>query len=67
MIVLYTTSTCPKCGVIKSKLDAKNIKYTLVDDENIHKQKGYTLFPVMEVDNEVMTSMIDINNFINQQ
>ena len=67
MIVLYTTKTCPKCGIVKTKLEAKKIEYTLVDDESILLEKGYDLLPVMEVDGAVMTSMADINNFINQQ
>ena len=66
MIVLYTTKTCPKCGIVKTKLDAKKIEYTLVDDEAIIAEKGYDLFPVMEVDGNVLNSMIEINNYINQ-
>ena len=67
MIVLYTTKTCPKCGIVKKKLDNKKIEYTLVDDESILVSKGYDLLPVMEVDGKVINSMIEINNFIEQQ
>ena len=67
MIVLYTTKTCPKCGIVKAKLEAKKIEYTLVDDESILLAKGYDFLPVMEVDDIVMTSLTDINNFINKQ
>lgn len=67
MIVLYTTKTCPKCGIVKTKLDNKNIAYTLINDESLLMEKGYDLFPVLEVDGKVMKNMLDINDWINKQ
>ena len=67
MIVLYTTKTCPKCGIVKAKLEHKKIKYTLVDNPSVLEEKGYTLLPVLEVDNTVFKSMLDINEWINKQ
>lgn len=67
MIVLYTTKTCPKCGIVKSKLDKNKIEYTLVDDETILTEKGYDWLPVLEVDDVVMKNMLDINAWINKQ
>lgn len=67
MIVLYTTKTCPKCGIVKTKLENKKITYSLVDDEAILEEKGYNLLPVLEVDGVVMRSMIEINDWINKQ
>lgn len=67
MIVLYTTKTCPKCSVVKTKLENKKITYSLVDDEAILEEKGYNLLPVLEVDDVVMKSMIEINDWINKQ
>ena len=67
MIVLYTTKTCPKCGIVKAKLESKKIEYTLINDESILEEKGYDFFPVLEVDDVVMKSMIDINDWINKQ
>ena len=67
MIVLYTTKTCPKCGIVKAKLENKKIEYTLINDESILEEKGYDLLPVLEVDEIVMKSMLDINNWINKQ
>lgn len=66
MIVLYTTKTCPKCGIVKSKLDNKKIEYNLIDDDQILEEKGYNLLPVLEVDGNVMKSMLDINDWINK-
>lgn len=67
MIVLYTTKTCPKCGIVKAKLENKKIEYTLINDESILEEKGYDLLPVLEVDGIVMKSMLDINDWINKQ
>lgn len=67
MIVLYTTKTCPKCGIVKSKLENKKIEYTFIDDEHILEEKGYDLLPVMEVDGVVLRSMLEINDFISKQ
>ena len=67
MIVLYTTKTCPKCGIVKAKLDSKKIEYTLIDDDAILEQKGYNLLPVLEVDGNIMKNMLDINAWINKQ
>ena len=67
MIVLYTTKTCPNCGIVKSKLENKKIEYTLISDESILEEKGYDLLPVLEVDGVVMNNMLDINDWINKQ
>ena len=67
MIVLYTTKTCPKCGIVKTKLDDKKIKYTLVEDETVLSEKGYDWLPVLEADGVVMTNMLDINAWLNKQ
>lgn len=67
MIALYTTKTCPKCSIVKAKLENKKIKYTLIDDPAILEEKSYFQLPVLEVDNIVMKSMLDINDWINKQ
>lgn len=67
MIVLYTTKTCPKCGIVKAKLENKKIEYTCIDDETVLEEKGYDLLPVLEVDGVVMKNMLDINAWINKQ
>ena len=66
MIVLYSNH-CPKCDITKAKLDAKNIKYTLIDDTEWLSANGFDQMPVLEVDGNRMISMIEINNFINAQ
>lgn len=50
-ITLYTIH-CPACNVLKKKLDAAGIEYTLVDDINVLNNLGYKVFPILNVDGE---------------
>lgn len=50
-ITLYTIH-CPACNVLRKKLDAAGIKYTLVDDINVLNNLGYKVFPILNVDGE---------------
>ena len=52
-IVLYSTN-CPKCNVLKNKLDAENVDYELVENEDVMIQKGFMSAPMLEVDGQVM-------------
>lgn len=53
MVILYSTG-CPKCQVLKSKLDSKNISYEVFDDKDKMIDKGFTSVPILEVDGEIM-------------
>ena len=53
MITLYSTG-CPRCNVLKQKLDSKNIEYTVVNDVDIMTEKGISTVPVLEVDNQLL-------------
>lgn len=50
-ITLYTTY-CPKCNVLKQKLDDKQISYSIVDDMNIMVDMGFKSAPILEVDGQ---------------
>ena len=52
-ITLYSTG-CPKCQVLKKKLDAKGIQYKVVDDINTIAATGFMSVPLLEVDGKVM-------------
>ena len=63
-IILYSTH-CPKCSVLELKLKKQNISYTMVDDVEIMKQKGFMSAPMLEADGVVMnfqTAIQWINN-----
>lgn len=51
-VTLYSTH-CPKCNVLKAKLDQKNIDYEEVDDMLIMREKGFQSVPKLEVDGTV--------------
>ena len=53
MIKLYTIH-CPQCNVLKKKLDAAGISYTLIDDKEWLIANGYDRFPILEVDGNQM-------------
>ena len=52
-IVLYTTY-CPKCKVLETKLNQKNIQFELNDNVRELIKKGYAQAPMLEVDGELM-------------
>lgn len=53
-MTLYTTH-CPKCIILKNKLDEKGVKYDIVDDKKIMIEKKMLSSPQLEVDGNVMT------------
>lgn len=52
-IVLYSTG-CPKCKVLASKLDAKNIGYTVFTDVPAMIKMGIMSAPKLEIDGKIM-------------
>ena len=65
MVIVYSTPTCPKCNVIKSKLKSKNIEYVENQDIDVMTAKGITNVPYLEVDG-VLMDFSTANNWINQ-
>ena len=52
-VILYSTG-CPKCRVLKTKLDKKNINYIENNDVEEMLELGFDLLPVLKVDNDIM-------------
>lgn len=52
-VVLYSTG-CPKCTVLKKKLQAKNIEFTEINDVSTMLKMGLDEVPVLKVDNKIM-------------
>ena len=48
-IVLHSTH-CPKCNVLKAKLNKNNINFEENNDIELMMQKGFTTAPVLEID-----------------
>lgn len=64
-IILYSTG-CPKCKVLKKKLDVKNIDYAENNDINKMAELGITQVPVLSVDNKLM-SFAEANDWVNRR
>jgi len=54
MITIYTTATCPKCKILKKKLDDKGIAYEEFNDEDEMQRMGILSVPIMSVDGKLM-------------
>ena len=54
MITVYSSSTCPKCKVLKMKLDKAGIEYQV--NENIEEMNaiGIKTIPMMQVDDQLL-------------
>jgi len=52
-ITLYGND-CPKCKVLKSKLEKENIEFEEKEDTEQLLSMGFSSYPVLEVDDEFM-------------
>jgi glutaredoxin len=66
IVVVFYTTGCPKCGVLKKKLDAKGIKYEENNSVMEMLALGITQVPVLKVENQLL-EFAEANNWINQQ
>ncbi len=57
MIKMYSTG-CPKCNVLKKKLDTKGYKYEIVTDiaiiQKIGEENNINTLPILNVNGNVM-------------
>lgn len=51
-IILYSTG-CPKCMVLKKKLDSAGISYTEVNDVNAMTALGFMSAPMLKVNGKI--------------
>ena len=65
MIILYSTH-CPRCNVLKSKLDEKHIEYTENNNVDEMIDLGIMSAPALKVDNTLMLFKEAID-WVNQQ
>lgn len=48
-VILYEHG-CPRCKVLKAKLDQSGVEYETVNDIDVMKQKGFNEAPKLEVE-----------------
>lgn len=64
-VILYSTG-CPKCNILKKKLDAKSIVYTEENSVDKMLAMGINQVPVLSVDDELL-AFVQANEWINKQ
>lgn len=52
-VILYTTG-CPKCTVLKKKLESANIDYEVIQDRKLMIDMGITNVPLLCVDDKTL-------------
>lgn len=64
-VILYSTG-CPKCNVLKKKLNDKNINFTENNDIDIMTSLGIEQVPVLSIDGKLM-DFSQANAWINER
>lgn len=66
--IVYTNVGCPRCEIIKEKLEQKGIKYEEVSDfdRDWLAGLGFSILPVVEHDG-VLMDFATANNWINER
>lgn len=52
-VTLYSTG-CPKCRILETKLNQKNIGFNVDKDEDEMIKRGFQSLPMLEVDGKLM-------------
>ena len=65
MIILYSND-CPKCKILKLKLDSKNVQYNICSDIDTMVSKGFQSMPILEV-NDVTMDYLNAINWVKEQ
>lgn len=60
LTTLYSNN-CPKCKILKAKLDEKNIQYTLCSDIDLMLSKGFNSMPMLKIENKTMNYLEAVN------
>jgi glutaredoxin len=63
MEVTFYSTHCPKCNVLKTKLNAKQISFNEINDANVMIAKGFSSVPMLEIDGKLL-GFVEANNFL---
>lgn len=55
MVTIYSKVGCPRCKVLKMKLEQKGIEYTECQDMEKMKELGIVSLPVVDFDGNLLT------------
>lgn len=53
--IYFYTIDCPACNVLEQKLIRKGVEFEKVNDLNTLREKGLEVFPVLEVENKMLS------------
>lgn len=59
-VIFYTTG-CPRCSVLKTKLDECGVDYLTVEDGDLMIAKGFKESPMLEVDGTALNFVEALN------
>lgn len=48
-MIVYSSSTCPKCKVLKMKLDKAGLEYEVVEDVEVMQELGIKSLPYLQL------------------
>lgn len=65
MITIYTTDTCPRCAVLKSKLQSKNIEYQENHDMKEMKKLGIMSVPYVLLESGELMDFSEAVSWVN--
>lgn len=66
MVIIYTTDTCPRCKILKKKLEAKEIPFVEIQDIDELLKLNIDEVPIMKVDEKLYT-FGDAVDWVNNQ
>ena len=66
-VIVYSTPTCPKCKVLKTKLDKKGILYTENQDIDKMNELGIMSVPYLQIDGGRPMDFAEANKWVNSQ
>lgn len=63
-VIIYTSPTCPKCEILKTKFKNKNIEYREINEYKTLIELGITEVPIVSI-NGVKMDFVTANNWCN--
>ena len=64
MIIVYGSDECPRCNVIKQKIERAGIEYTFSTDTRFLEEKGFTQLPIVYL-NDAYLTFKEMNQYLN--
>lgn len=64
MIILFSTESCPRCAVLRKKLEQKNIPFQETHDLEEVINLGYKSAPILKIDGNTYLQLKEANEYI---